>query len=155
MFYRTGLLPVALQNNTFILPSRWLPHMLLDQTDTWIMRETIQPRLLFRNLHVILDHHESQPSKHMGIANLLACNHLDRLDIEICIPESIANDAKAIMKWSVNEAIALRVVIRQLRERFRVAVKVLIGGPSATPEKGDITWILDRPSGELARFMAS
>ena len=59
------------------------------------------------------------------------------------------------MKWSVNEAIALRVVIRQLRERLRVAVKVLIGGPSATLEKGDITWILDRPSGELARFMAS
>ena len=91
----------------------------------------------------------------MEIANLLACNHLDRLDIEICIPESIANDAKAIMKRSVKEAIALRVVVRQLRERFGVAVKVLIGGPSAMQEKGDITWILDRSSGELARFMNS
>ena len=129
--------------------------MLLDQTDTWIMRETIQPRLLFRNLHVLLDHYESQPSNPIEIANLLACKHLDRLDIEICIPESIANDAKAIMKWSVSEAIALRVVVRQLRERFGVAVKVLIGGPCAIQEKGDITWILDRPSGELARFITS
>ena len=89
----------------------------------------------------------------MEFASLLACEHLGRLDIEICIPESIANDANAIMKWSVQEAIALGVVIRQLRERFGVAVKVLIGGPSAIQEKGDITWILDRPSDELARFM--
>ena len=129
--------------------------MLLDQTDTWIMRETIKPRLLFRNLHILLNHYESQPSSSMEIANLLACKHLGRLDIEICIPESIANDANAIMKRSVNEAIALRFVICHLRERFGVAVKVLIGGPSAIGEKGDITWILDRPSGELARFMTS
>ena len=129
--------------------------MLADQTDTWIMRETILPRLLFRNLHVLLDNYESQHSHPMEIANLLSCNHLDGLDIEICIPERIANDARAIMKWSVNEAIALGVVIRQLRERFRVAVKVLIGGPCASQEKDDITWILDRPSGELARFMSS
>ena len=30
--------------------------MPLDQIDTWIMRETILPRLLFRNLH--LEHYE-------------------------------------------------------------------------------------------------
>ena len=129
--------------------------MLLNQTDTWIMRETIQPRLLFRNLHVLLDHHESQTSKPTELANLFACHHLDRLDIEICIPESIANDAEATMKRSVNEAIALKDVIRRLRERFGVAVKVLIGRPSAIQEKDDITWVLDSPSGDLARFITS
>lgn len=84
-----------------------------------------------------MNHNTATPWK---MANLLARNHIDRLDAEICIPESNANDARATMKRSVNEAIALKVVIRQLREWFRVAVNVLIGGPSAAiQEKDDYT----------------
>ena len=125
--------------------------MLLDQTDTWIMRETIQPRLLFRNLHVLLDHDESQSSSPTEIANLLPCDHLDRLDVEICIPESVSTDVKAIVTLSINEAIALRDVLRQLRERSGVAVKLLIGGPPAIQNEVDITWMLDRPEDELLK----
>ena len=39
----------------------------------------------------------------MEIANLLACNHLDRLDEEICILESFADDAKVVMILSVRK----------------------------------------------------
>ena len=118
------------------------------------MRATIQPRLLFRNLQVLLDRHESQHSHPMEIASFLTCSYLDRLDIKICIPESIANDAESNMKRSVNEAIAPKVVIHQLRERSRVAVKMLIRGPSAIQGKDD-TWMLDGPSGGLPRLMTS
>lgn len=91
----------------------------------------------------------------LELANLLACTHLDRLDIEICTPENLANDPERIKKRSVNEAMALEVVIRQLREKFGMALLVLIGGSFATPEKEDITWMWDRPSGEMARVVMS
>ena len=58
-------------------------------------------------------------------------------------------------KRSVNEAMALGVVIRQLRDKFGVALKVLIGGPFATQRRENITWMWDRPSGELARVVTS
>ncbi|KAF6236963.1 hypothetical protein HO173_004842 [Letharia columbiana] len=147
---------VFYQNNTFILSSRWLPHMVLDQTNTWIMRETIQPHLLFRSVHILLDHYEPQtPNKTpLELASLLSCTKLDRLDIEICTPEILANDPEGIKKRSVKEAMAVGVVIRQLMEKFGVALKVWIGGPGfATQEKEDITWMWDRPSGELARVV--
>ena len=104
----TGLLLPLSQNNTFILSSRWLPHMVLDQTNTWIMRETIQPHLLFRSVHILLDHYEPQtPNKTpLELASLLSCTKLDRLDIEICTPEILANDPEGIKKRSVKEAMA-------------------------------------------------
>lgn len=89
----------------------------------------------------------------MEIANLLACDHLDRLDVEICIPESISKDAKAIMNWSINEAIALRDVLRQLRERSGVAVKLLIGGLPAIQDEDDVIWMLNRSENELAKLI--
>ena len=64
----------------------------------------------------------------MGVADLFACNPLDCPKIEICILETFANDPKAITKRSVKKAIALRVVSPQ-------RLRVLIGGPSATPIK--------------------
>lgn len=131
--------------------------MVLDQTDTWIMRETIQPRLLFRNLQILLDHFESQTPGNttLELANLLACTHLDRLDIEICIPEILAKDPEGRKKRSVNEAMTLEVVVRQLREKFGMAVRVLIGGPFATQEKEDTTWMWDRPSEDFAKVVTS
>ena len=127
--------------------------MLLDQTDTWIMRETIQPRLLFRNLHVLLDHDESQSSSPTEIANLFACDHLDSLNVEICTPESVCKNVTAIINWFINQVIAHRDVLRQLRERSGVAVKLLIEGPPAIQDEDDITWMLDRPEDELANMM--
>lgn len=121
------------------------------------MRETIQPRLLFRNLQILLDHYEPQTPGNtpLELANLLACTHLDRLDIEICTPEILVKDPESMKKRSVNEAMALGVVIRQLRDKFGVALKVLIGGPFATQRRENITWMWDRPSGELARVVTS
>ena len=131
--------------------------MVLDQTNTWIMRETIQPRLLFRNLRIILEHFESQTPGNttVELANLLACSHLDRLDIEICTPETLAKDPEGRNRRPLNEVMTLEVVIRQLREKFGMAVKVLIGGPFNTPGKEDITWMWDRPSEDFARVVTS
>lgn len=131
--------------------------MVLDQTNTWIMRETIEPRHLFRNLQILLDHYEPQTPGNtpLELTNLLACTHLDRLDIEICTPESLAKDPEGIKKWSVNEAMHLGAVVRQLKEKFGIGLKVWIGGPFATQGKEDITWMWDRPSAELARVVTS
>ena len=131
--------------------------MVLDQTNTWIMRETIQPRLLFRSLQILLDHYESQTPAEtpLELTHLLTCTHFDRLDIEICTPESLGKDTEGRKKWLINEAIALAVVIRQLKEKFGIALKVLIGGPFATQGKEDITWMWDKPSGDLAKAVTS
>lgn len=67
----------------------------------------------------------------------------------------MANDPEAVKKRSVNEAMALGFVIRQLREKFGRALKVLIGGPFATNRKEDITWMWDRPSPGLVRVVMS
>ncbi|KAL9071118.1 MAG: hypothetical protein Q9161_004457 [Pseudevernia consocians] len=145
---------VFYQNNTFSLSSRWLSHIILDQTNTWIIGETIQPRLLFRSLQILLDHYDLQTPGNtpLELANLLACTHLDRLDIEICTPETLAKDPEGVKKRSVNEAMAIGVVIRQLKEKFGMALRVLIGGPF-TQTKEDITWMWDRPSEDLARVV--
>lgn len=121
------------------------------------MRETIQPRLLFRNLRILLDHYEPQMpgSIPLELASLLTCHYLDRLEIEICMPEHIANDRGSSKKRAMDEAMALGVVVRQLRRKFGTAVKVLVGGPFATEGKEDITWMWDRPSAELARVVTS
>lgn len=71
----------------------------------------------------------------MELSNLLACSYLERLDIEICIPENLTNDLEAIRQQSINETIALGAVICQLREKFGMALKVLIGGPFAIQKK--------------------
>ena len=107
------------------------------------MGEMFYPRFHFRNLRVLLNHHEPQTSPGsapMELSKLLTCKHLDRLDIEIWIPDSLTNDPEAIWKRSINEAVALRAVIRELRGKFGMALKVLIGGPFAFQGKGDITW---------------
>lgn len=75
----------------------------------------------------------------MELTNLLACNHLERLDLEICIPENLTNDPEAMWQQSINEIMALGAVIHQLRERFGTALKVLIGGPFAIQKKEYIT----------------
>ena len=121
------------------------------------MRETIQPRLLFRNLRVLLDHYEPQTpsSTPVELASLLACTHLDGLGIEICTPDSLAKDPDVIKKRSIDEAMALGVLIRRLRRKFGMALDVWIGGPFAIKEKEDITWMWDRPSEELTRVVMS
>ena len=50
---------------------------------------------------------------------------------------------------------ALGVVIRQLREKFGIALRVLIGGPFVNQEREDITWMWDRPSEELTKVVMS
>ena len=120
------------------------------------MGETIQPRLLFRSLQILLDHYEPQTPGNipLELAKLLACTHLDRLDIEICTPETLTEDPEGVKKRSVNEAMALGVVIRQLKEKFGMALRVWIGGPF-TQAKEDITWMWDRPSENLTRVVKS
>ena len=121
------------------------------------MREAIQPCLLYRNLEVLLDHDGPQTPGNtpLELANLLACTHLDRLDIEICTPENLADNPEAVKKRSVNEAIVLGRVMRHLKEKFGMALRVWIGGPFATHGKEDITWMWDRPSRELAGVVMS
>lgn len=92
----TGSLPVLFQNDTFTLSSRWLSHMVLDQkTRGKCVEQSSQAS--FRNFHIPLDHYEPQtPSNNpLEIANLLACAHPDRLDIEICTWTSVQRTPKA------------------------------------------------------------
>ena len=139
----TALLRVDLQNNTFILSSCWLHHIVKDEKDTWIQRETIQPSLLFRSLQILVDHYEPQmPGAIISeLANLFTCAHLDRLDIEVCPPQPLANDPEGLKHWALSAATAIGAVVRQLIEKFGMVVKVLVGGPFATQEKEDITWM--------------
>ena len=132
-----------LQNNTFILSSRWLRHILKDQKDTWIQRETIQPSLLFRSLQILLDNYDPQTPGAIlpELANLFTCAHLDRLEIEICTPETLADDPERMKQWSLGAATAIGAVVRQLMEKFGTAVKVLVGGPFARQGKEDVTWM--------------
>lgn len=121
------------------------------------MRETLQPQLLFRNLQILVDHYEPQTpdSTPFELAILLTCHNLERLDIEICTPETFAQDLEAKKEHSINEAKALGPVIRELRGKFEMALKVWVGGPFATHGKEDITWMWDRPSEELVRIVTS
>lgn len=139
----TGLLRIDLQNNTFILSSRYLRHIVKDQTDIWIMRETIQPSLLFRSLLILLDNYDPQTPEAIlnELANLFTCIHLDRLEIEICTPQTLANDHEGAKHWSLSAATAIGRMVRQLMEKFGMVLKVLVGGPFATQGKEDITWM--------------
>lgn len=70
------------------------------------MDDVFRPRLQFRNLRVLLTRHGSQTTPDgtlMELTNLLACDHLERLDIEICIPETLASDPEFISQQSVNK----------------------------------------------------
>ena len=111
------------------------------------MGETIKPRLLYRSLRILLDHNEPQTPgsvivKKVELATLMACTRLNRLEIEICTPESLAKDPEGLKEWSANEVTALGIDLRRLRESLGSALRLSIGGPHATQGKEDITCML-------------
>ena len=94
-------------------------------------------------------------SPSVGLANLLACTHLDRLDIEICSLEDHVEDTEGLKKRSIDEAITLEDVIRQLREKSGTALRGVFRDSFVLQVKENITWMMDRQSEELTGIVAS
>ena len=147
----TGLSPIDLQNNRFIVSYRWLSDLCKNYTDTYITHETIRPYLLFRSLRIQLDHYQPQKSQatSLELHKLLFFDHLDRLEIEFCTQGLGPVHPEDMNRRLFNEARAISAVIHQLKEKFGVALKVLMGLSFAIEEEKDITWLWETPGPEL------